>query len=173
MDYPSPRVIWYVEVVSDKPAVKTPKIVARQVASVSTAHIQKADGVLLLHMHDGLPRTIARRYGGMGFAFWFQSFKAPSVTESPSCCDGIEVSFHLDLDEVDSVASSSRCGGLGISFHLNLDEAEFERQIEDLREVGISDAFVNVLRAVHAAGIDRVELSRDGGLIEGLPTFEW
>jgi hypothetical protein len=158
---------------SDKLAAKTPKILTRQVASVSTAHILKADGVLLLDMHDGLPRTIARRYGGMGFAFWLQSFKAPSITESPPRCDGIEVSVHVDLDEADSVASSSRCGDLGISFHLNLDEAEFERQIEDLREAGISDVFVNVLRAVHAAGIDCVELSRDGGLIEGLPVFEW
>ena len=158
---------------SDKLAAKTPKILTRQVASVSTAHILKADGVLLLDMHDGLPRTIARRYGGMGFAFWLQSFKASSVTESPPRCAGIGVSVHVDLDEADSVASSSRCGDLGISFHLNLDEAEFECQIEDLREAGISDAFVNVLGAVHAAGMDCVELSPDGGLIEGLPVFEW
>ena len=152
---------------SDKLAAKTPKILTRQVASVSTAHILKADGILLLDMHDGLPRTIARRYGGMGFAFWLQSFKAPSVPENPPRCDGIEVSVHLDLDEADSVASSSRCGDLGISFHLNLNEAEFERQIEDLREAGISDVFVNVLRAVHAAGIDLLSLAATAALLRG------
>jgi hypothetical protein len=79
----------------------------------------------------------------------------------------------LDLNAELSGAIAQRYGGLGIIFHVCAEETDFYRQLRDLRDAGLSEEFLNVLRAVRNAGIEYVDINADGDVVEGLPTFDW
>lgn len=70
-------------------------------------------------------------------------------------------------------AVAQRFLGTGTLIFVRSDEDELETQLDEFRAAGFSNVCIGLLRFVHEAGIDYVDIHADGEVVDGLPVFDW
>ncbi len=75
--------------------------------------------------------------------------------------------------KIDGTASLTHDTSPGDIFVVPLDEANFKEQLANLAAFGYSQQFLDLMTELHKQRIPYVRFDRDGGEVEGAPTFEW
>lgn len=76
----------------------------------------------------------------------------------------------LETAEFPGLVADFETGALVAVF---VNEDLFERQIEELKSAGFSEAFLNIMKELHKQGIPYVRFDGDGEEVEGAPVHDW